>query len=281
MTSFLGPVEGSGKPMKAIMLAAGVGRRLYGDENDSLPKALLRFDGMTLLARNIEILLDLGIDELVLVVGHRKEDLLAEAVARAPDGFIRSVFNRRYKEGPIVSLWTAGEELRGGEETLFMDADVLYPPEMMRRLLHSPHENCFVMDRDFEPGEDPVKICLRDGVLVDFGKQVTEDYDDVGEWPGFLRMSAGISAKVADAAQVYMDDGKFEVTYEEAMRDVLHAEPEGTFGYEDITGIPWIEIDFPGDLMQAEKITFPQVTEYVPGDPIPAGLAVKNQALGE
>ena len=40
---FFGPVEGSGKPMKAIMLAAGVGRRLYGDESDCLPKALLRF----------------------------------------------------------------------------------------------------------------------------------------------------------------------------------------------------------------------------------------------
>ena len=267
--------------MKAIMLAAGVGTRLYGDENDNLPKALLRFDGKTLLARNIEILLDFGIDELVLVVGHRKEDLEEETQAQAPHGFIRSVYNPRYKEGPILSLWTAREELRGGEETLFMDADVLYHPEMMRRLLRSPYENCFIMDRDFEPGEEPVKLCLRDGEPVDFGKQVTDDYDEVGEWPGFMRMSADISAKVADATQVYFDEGKVDVTYEEAMRDVLHAEPEGTFGYEDITGIPWIEIDFPSDLMRAEKITYPQVAEYVPGEPIPTEKTIKNQALGE
>ena len=166
--------------MKAIMLAAGVGRRLYGDENDCLPKALLRFDGKTLLARHVEILRDLGVDELVLVVGHRKEDLLAEADVVAPKGFIRSIFNPRFEEGPILSLWTADEVLRSGEDILFMDADVLYPPELMRRLLDSPHENCFVMDRDFEPGEDPVKLCLRDGIAVDFGKQVTGDCDVCG-----------------------------------------------------------------------------------------------------
>ncbi|HEX9569237.1 MAG TPA: hypothetical protein VF987_06110, partial [Rhodospirillales bacterium] len=39
--------------MKAVMLAAGVGRRLYGDENDNLPKALLEFDGHTLFERHV------------------------------------------------------------------------------------------------------------------------------------------------------------------------------------------------------------------------------------
>ncbi len=267
--------------MKAIMLAAGVGKRLYGDKNDKLPKALLRFDGKTLLARHVEILRDFGVEELVLVVGHRKEDLLAEAATQAPEGFVRSVFNPRYKEGPILSLWTAGEEMRSGGDTLFMDADVLYPPEMMRRLLHSPHENCFVMDRDFEPGAEPVKLCLRDGVLVDFGKQVTGDYDDIGEWPGFLRMSADISAKVADAAQAYIDHGEFNITYEEAMRDVLHAEQPGTFGCEDITGIPWIEIDFPEDLSRAEEITYQQVTDYVPEQPGRAEERPKTKASAE
>ena len=57
--------------MKAVMLAAGVGRRLYGDQNDDLPKALLRFEGKTLLERHVGILKALGVDELVLIVGHQ------------------------------------------------------------------------------------------------------------------------------------------------------------------------------------------------------------------
>lgn len=250
--------------MKAVMLAAGVGRRLYGDENDNLPKALLEFDGRTLLERHVRILLDNGVDELVLVVGHRKEDLLAEARKVAPDGFVRSIFNPRYKEGPILSLWTARQVMQEGDDVLFMDADVLYHPEMLNRLLRSPHPTCFIMDRDFESGAEPVKLCVRDGVLVDFGKKVIDDYEIIGEWPGFLRMSADIAGKVAMAADAYVRVGKVDVTYEEAMRAVLVSEPPGTFAYEDITGIPWIEIDFPSDLLRAEKIVYPLVSEYVP-----------------
>ncbi len=270
--------------MKAVMLAAGVGRRLYGDENDDLPKALLRFEGKTLLERHVGILKALGVDELVLIVGHRKEDLLAEAEKIAPEGsggFIRSVFNPRFKEGPILSLWAAGEELRTGDDILFMDADVLYPPEMMSRLLRSVHDNCFIIDRDYEPGEEPVKLCIRDGEPVDFGKKVIDDYDEIGEWPGFLKMSGDVAAKIADAAGVYIDKGEFDITYEEAMRDVLATEPEGTFGYEDITGMPWIEIDFPSDLLRAEKIIMPLVSDFVAEETPSAEQPRINQASGE
>ncbi|MEK7835182.1 MAG: phosphocholine cytidylyltransferase family protein, partial [Pseudomonadota bacterium] len=61
----------------------------------------------------------------------------------------------RYLEGPVVSLWTAREILRSGADILFMDSDVLYHPEILRRLLRSPHENCFIYDRDFEAGDEP------------------------------------------------------------------------------------------------------------------------------
>ncbi len=86
--------------MKAVMLAAGVGRRLHGDKNDALPKALLRFEGKTLLERHVGVLKALGVDELVLVVGHRKEDLLAEAEKVAPmgsGGGVRGVYPLRFQ----------------------------------------------------------------------------------------------------------------------------------------------------------------------------------------
>ena len=242
---------------------------------------MLRFDGKTLVARNIEILRYIGVEELVLIVGHRKEDLLAEAATVAPEGFVRSVFNPRFNEGPILSLWTASDELRSGEDVLFMDADVLYHPEMISRLMASESGNCFVMDRDFELGAEPVKLCIRDGDPVDFGKQVTDDYHQIGEWPGFLRMTADIAAKVAAATLAYIDNDDLDVTYEEAICDVLVSEPAGTFGFEDITGIPWIEIDFPSDLLRAEKITFPQMAEYIAEGSDAGDLPVANKASGE
>ncbi len=264
--------------MKVVMLAAGVGRRLFGDENEGLPKALLRFDGKSLLARHVEILLDLGIHELALVIGHRKEDLLSEAERVAPDGFVRPIFNPRYRESPILSLHAAAEAMEAGDDVLFMDADVLYHPDVLGRLVRSPHPNCFTLDWDWEFGDEPVKLCIRGGELIDFGKQVTDDYDQIGEWPGFLRMSGEIAAKVAAAAKAHVDEDNLTATYETAMRDVLVSEPVGTFGFEDITGIPWTEIDFPEDITRAEEVILPLMAEYE-GDP-PGDEASETAAAG-
>ena len=253
--------------MKVIMLAAGMGRRLHGEGNEHLPKALLRFGGKTLLARHMEILHGYGIEEMVLVVGHRKDTLVAEVsnvveAGGAPEGFVRPLFNARYKESALLSLGVADAVLRGGEDVIFMDADVLYHPELTRRLIHSEHRNCFTMDRDFEAGDEPVKICLKGGELIDFGKAVTDDYEVIGEWPGFLKMSPEIAVKVADSVQSHTDNDVVFVTYEVAMRDVLVSEPAGTFGYEDITGIPWTEIDFPDDLVHAGEVVLPSMEQF-------------------
>ena len=249
----------AGRAMKAIMLAAGVGRRLYGDDGTQVPKPLLRFAGKSLLQRHIENLLDIGVEELVLVCGYRMKELVAEAESRAPPGFVRPLFNSDFREGSIVSLWTARDVLRSGEHILLMDADVLYDSSLLRRLVEAPEENCILLDRKFEDGDEPVKICLRDGALVEFGKIVDGKFDVVGEWPGFLRKSPRVATRLAEASEFYVNNGKRDAICELAIRDVLISEPSGTFRVEDITGIPWIEIDFPSDLEHARDVVLPQI----------------------
>ena len=251
--------------MKAIMLAAGVGRRLFGEDDSQLPKALLRFGGKTLLHRHIEVLRANGVDELAMVVGYRKEDLAAEVAAVGATDYVRTIFNPEFRGGPMISLWTAREVLSAGDASLFMDADVLYHPIMIERLVNSRQGNCFVMDRDTETGEDPVKVCVNKGAVVDFGKMIEGDFDLVGDWPGFMTMAPDVAAKVAAMTQAYMDAGKDNVSYESAMRDVIVSEPDGTFGYEDITGIPWVEIDFPHDLKTAKDTVLPRIAEMGDG----------------
>jgi len=248
--------------MKALMLAAGLGRRLYGDENEELPKALLEFDGQTLLHRHIGILRACEVDGLTLVVGHRKDDLLAEVDRVAPPGFVTPVFNPRYREGPILSLACGEPLMKSGEGVIFMDADVLYHPDLIGRLVGSNHATCFVMDRQFQSTDDFVKVCLRDGRVVDFGKEIGENHDTVGEWPGFLKMSPAIAAKVADAANAVIATGEIEGAYERAMCAVLFNEPADTFGVEDITGTPWIEIDYAEDLEKATGKVFPRISTH-------------------
>ena len=251
--------------MKAIMLAAGRGTRLSNHGAGNLPKPLLRFGGRTLLARHIGTLRALGIEELVLVVGYRADRVLAEVDAVGAGDFVRPLHNPDFLRGNILSLLTARDTLCAGAPVLVMDADVLYDAALLRKLVETRHPSCLLMDREFDEGDEPVKLCLRDGVPVEFRKDIGEvAYDTIGEASGFLRASPAFARALVAASEAYVDAGRLDEPYEEAIRDVLLSDAPPPVGVEDITGIPWIEIDFPADVERAENEILPRIEGGAP-----------------
>jgi choline kinase len=243
--------------MKAVILAAGVGRRLGGA--DSIPKSMLEFGGKSLLRRHLDVLNRSGIRDITVVTGHRSDVIEAE-IARVQSDAIQTCRNPRYREGSIVSLWTARDILKGGDPVVVMDADVLYDSRIMRALLSPALDNGFLLDRDVEPGEEPMKLCVRAGFIVDLHKRPTAPHDWYGETVGFTRLSASMAAKLAERTEMFVRDGRTNVEYEEAIRELIIEEP-GSFGYVEITGLPWIEIDFERDVARARDIVLPQLVD--------------------
>jgi choline kinase len=245
--------------MKAIMLAAGVGTRLGFADSKQPAKILLRFGGKSLLQFHIEILKRHGIDELVLGVGFHHQDIEKEIAALGAQDFVRTVFNEDYEEGNIVTLWTLRDELCCDEPVLLMDADVLYDEELIERLVNSRHPNCLLLDRGFDPGDEPVKLCIRDGEIVEFRKWLSAEFDFCGESVGFFKLSAEAAKKVITQTDLYLSQGRRHEPYEEAIRDVMLTSPRAAFAFEDITGTPWIEIDFAIDIERANAEVLPQI----------------------
>ncbi len=56
-----------------------------------------------------------------------------------------------------------------------------------------------------------------------------------------------------------MRQGRRHEPYEETIRDVLLTSPRGAFSFEDITGLPWIEIDFAADIERANDEVLPRI----------------------
>ncbi len=256
--------------MRAAILAAGIGRRLGFAAPP--PKILLSFGGETLLARHVAILRHCAVERVDMVVGHHAERVEAEIDRLGARDLVKTRFNPDYAQGAIVSFWHLRDIFMAGEPVMFMDGDVLYDHRMLARLLASPADNCFLLDRTTEEGEDPVKLCMRDGVLVDFHKRPQRGYDWWGEWVGFCRFGPAIAAKIAGATARLVEAGRCEAIYEDAVREVVVGEPPGTFGVEDITGLPWVEIDFPEDLEKAQAQVLPRLAD-LPGEAEPRGLA--------
>ena len=165
------------------------------------------------------------------------------------------------KEGSIVTQWTVREPLSRGGDVILMDGDVLYDYRMMEVLLASRHANCFLLDRNFEPGDEPIKLCVRDGRLVEFRKQVNVPYDFWGESVGFFRLGEDVARRLVPATRRYLDAGRRRKRYDAALRDILLGDPPGSFAFEDVTGIPWTEIDFIEDMERAATVVLPRLIE--------------------
>lgn len=245
--------------MQALILAAGVGERL-GPVADGKPKSLLDMGGQSLLARQCHALRGLGIGAIHVVTGFGSELIDAELASLPAGERVRRLHNAEFRLGSILSLWTARAVLRSGSPVLLMDADVLCHAGVLAALARTHVPNCFLLDRDFEPGDEPVKLCVRTGRIVEFRKQLPPDLvcDLQGESVGFFRFAPVMASALADRCQHYVDAGRTREPYEEAIRDLALEAPD-SFGYEDITGLPWVEIDFPADVARARAEILPRL----------------------
>ncbi len=246
----------------AVILAAGVGRRLGAHHQG--PKVLLDFAGRSLLRRTMEALAAHGVQQLSITVGYEAETVRGAVgdILKIPalqDLEVSFVENLNYRDGSLISLHSQAGVMKEGGEILLMDGDVLYAEPMIARLLGGAGEGVLLVDREIEPGDEPVKICFDDqGRIVDFRKRPTRAHVWFGESVGFFRFSRRIAAALADRFTWYVEQGLVKTEYEEAIRDLILAEPEA-FRAEDVSDLPWTEIDFPEDVVRARDVVLPQL----------------------
>ena len=250
--------------MHAIILAAGRGNRLAEFNPDGRPKCLLEFGGRSLLSRQLDILFRLGIRQVTLVVGY-EADLIIDHVgtlASRPD--VAFVYNPAFTKGSVLSLLAAKEAMTSGETVLVLDADVLFHPNIMQTLIESSHENCYLIDLDFVAGDEPVKIATHRGRMVEFRKALPAGlkFDAIGESVGFFKFDGNIAVKIAQVCEGYKMEGLLDAPHEEALRDILLALPRA-FACEDVTGLPWLEVDFPEDVERAIKQVLPAIRQDI------------------
>ena len=247
--------------MRAILLAAGRGVRLQQPEDQQLPKCLLRFGGMTLLERHLRLLRDADVDEVCLGLGFRHELVEAELDRLQVSPRPRIVINERFELGSMLTVHAVADALTRGGEVLLMDADVLYDDRIMAALVAGRRPaNRLLIDRDFAAGDEPVKLCLEDGAPVELRKRVAPDlaYDTIGESIGFFRLDEGGARRLAALVAGYIAAGRADLPHEEAVRDLL-LERTQSFEVADVTGAPWIEIDFAADVTRAAQEVLPQL----------------------
>lgn len=243
--------------MKAIILAAGVGRRLQILMQER-PKCLIEFGGRSLLFRYFDSLETVGITKVVLVVGY-KQNLIRQAVMLYGGQLdVTFLVNNDFERGSIGSLWAARQELN--DDVVIMDADVLFHPVILKRLVDSIYPNALLMDETVIQEIEECMVIVRHGRVAALTKKVPDHYDLAGEGVGFLKVVQSDLRILLQSIERRIDEGLLDLEYEDALEDFFG---ETVVGFEKIGGVPWIEIDFPDDVRRAQNHVLPKLKENV------------------
>ncbi len=247
--------------MNAVLLAAGVGKRLR-PYTEAIPKCLVEVGDRTLLHRHLDILSSFPeIERVTMVVGYR-QDQIRDAVAtwvEAHPGALPVTFrtNDDYERGSIISLLTAREELTQGP-VIAMDADVLYPRALMARLVHSDHPNCFLLDESTEETGEEMMVCVKGERALHIARSrdpsTKNGWDLKGEGVGFARIAGEDGPRLVEILSEHIARGNADAEYEVGLADFMR---ERVCGYERVGDLPWTEIDFSEDITRAEQVVLP------------------------
>ncbi len=239
--------------MKAIIFAAGVGRRLQA-VTQGKPKCLVDIGGRTLLSRHVESLTQFGVAPIVLVVGYAQEAIRDAVALEFPAYDIRWVVNEQFVRGSITSLWAARHEM--DDDVVLMDADVLYTPEILARLVRSSESSALLMDETVHQDSEECMIAAQGRRVLSLSKTLPPRYDEAGEGVGFLKVQRRDIPPLLRSVQSFIEADKLDMEYEDALTTFFK---DVSVGYERIGGLPWIEIDFPEDVLKGTQQILPAI----------------------
>lgn len=144
--------------MQAIILAAGMGRRL-GELTGDNTKCMLSVNGVRLIDRTLECLSEVGVTKLIMVVGYKAQNVIDYVGQRYKGIEIIYVENPIYdKTNNIYSLYLAKDYLLA-EDTLLLESDLIYETSVVRRLVENDYPNLALVDK-YESWMDGTVVTL-------------------------------------------------------------------------------------------------------------------------
>ena len=127
--------------MQAIILAAGMGRRL-GEYTKDNTKCMLPVNGERLIDRTLKILCHQGIKKVVIVIGYKGENLknyIGDRYSSQLD--IEYINNPIYDKTNNIYSLSLAEEKMVEDDTILFESDLIYEEDIVRQLIDNPWPN--------------------------------------------------------------------------------------------------------------------------------------------
>ena len=247
--------------MQAIILAAGMGRRLGKYTRDNT-KCMLPVNGVRLIDRMLEQLCQLNLSRLVMVVGYKGKELMDYIGDRYEDRLhIEYAENPVYdKTNNIYSLALVKDKMVE-DDTLLIESDLILDDSLFQMILDDPYPNLALVAK-YESWMDGTMVRInKENSIVNFVPKKAFNYAEADFYyktVNVYKFSKDFSTKVyvpfLDAYCKVMGNNEY---YEQVLR-VITLLDQANLKALPIGDKPWYEIDDVQDKDIAEAIFSPE-----------------------
>ncbi len=246
--------------MKALILAAGQGRRLW-PFTATIPKCLLLVDNQSILEHQLAALEHIGIKQVVIVCGYG-----ARAIRQVTNNITSSLelkllFNPFYQQSDnFISLWAARSEM--DQDFILCNGDNVFDPNILETLMSAPSACALMTQRKRNyTSEDMMVYYVKDRIRH-IGKHLVPHAADAISI-GLMRFSSSSVPIFRDILEERAkDDHVMQSYFLAAVQSLIDA--EYPVCGRDIGDRFWIDVDTPSDLANARYYMAKQQTSNPP-----------------
>ncbi len=245
-------------PKNAIILAAGLGSRLRPLTN-LCPKPLVKVNGTPILHNALHNLQAVGVEEVTIVVGYRKDAIQYACGSRFGTLEIKYVESPLFdRTGSAYSLWLAREALLSGD-CFLLEGDVFFEEDVLHYLMNSAAADAAAVTPFTELMEGSAVLLSDSGSISGFRmKQTAAKLAAHGprlfKTMNLLRFSAPtLSTTIVPALDDIIGSGATQA-YTEELLSYLVQRRGLQLAAVRCDPLKWYEIDSPEDLRIAERI---------------------------
>jgi len=192
-----------------------------GELGEQMPKCLIEYNGETIIQRNLKILNNCGIQDITIVVGYRREQIINRININFPDKYINYIVNLDYlKKENIYSVWVSRNSFNN--DILMMDADLIFNANVIKRIIRYKKKNFIVVRKETHEDEMIVLIKNRRIISLSNNQSINNlDFDYKAESVGIIRFSKYAAKEFIDKIRLFVSHGDLNKYYEEAINLLL------------------------------------------------------------
>ena len=246
--------------MKAIVIAAGEGSRM-GKLTKNIPKPLVLVNGKSIIERQLSILKQNGILDIIIITGPHHEKFNFKNVVYVNDLDYK-------KHDTLASLMTARDYMN--DEIIITYADQIFEEKIMESINNFSGDIGIAVDLDWEKNyvnrdqhpksEADTVLFDKEGNILELRKNIQKPDSKIGEFAGIVKLSKkGSNILLKKLNELHKShNGKFHNASslkQSIIPDMIQELIDSEINVEPIyVSGKWCEIDTPQDLQIARKL---------------------------